>query len=163
LDKEKLVKLKDVINEKMILLDPPVKDKDGVIHMLVDLMSENGKLFSSEQFLTSVYDREQLLSTYCGFYVAIPHGISETVKEPGVCFARIPEISWGPEQEKVRYVFLLAVPKIDDNRQSPHLKLLSAIAVSSLEEDIREIWANASSEVEILESLKPALNGPEND
>jgi PTS system fructose-specific IIA component len=104
-----------------------------------------------------------LLSTYCGFYVAIPHGISETVKEPGVCFARIPEISWGPEQEKVRYVFLLAVPKIDDNRQSPHLKLLSAIAVSSLEEDIREIWANASSEVEILESLKPALNGPEND
>jgi len=153
-----LLKLNDVINENMILLDLEVKRKEEVINALVDLMYEQGKIESKEDFLKSVYDREELLSTYCGSGIAIPHGISDTVREPGICFARINDISWSQLEEKVHFVFLLAVPSNEDGRRSSHLKLLSAIAVSSLEEDVRKVWKNATSKQEILESLKPTLN-----
>lgn len=158
-----MIKLNEVINENMVLLDLSVENKEEVINKLVDIMDKEGKLSSRNEFLKSVLDREELLSTYCGSNIAIPHGISDSVKEPGICFARTKEIYWGSPKEEVHFVFLLAVPKSGNNKNSPHLKLLSAIAISSLEEGNREIWEKAETNEEILKSLRPAIKEIESD
>ncbi len=141
-----MIKLNDVTNENMILLDLVVESKDEVIQALVDRMDAAGKLSSREEYLKSVREREELLSTYCGMDIAIPHGISEAVIEPGICFARINEIGWGSSENKVHFVFLLAVPKNADGQNPDHISLLSAIAVSSLEEGNRALWEAAKTE-----------------
>jgi len=152
-----LLELRDVINENMILLDLKIEKKEEVIEILVDLLGQNEKLTSKALFLKSVYDREELLSTYCGSDIAIPHGISKAVKEPAVCFARTNEISWSGPEEKVHFVFLLAVPDSKNDKDPQHLKLLSSIATLILEEQVREIWERATNKKQILESLELAV------
>lgn len=158
-----MIKLKEVIDENMILLDLKVENKEEVIDILIDKMDERGKLSSREGYQQSVLDREKLLSTYCGSDIAIPHGISESVIEPGICFARINEIGWGAPENKVHFVFLLAVPKNENEQNPAHIKLLSAIAVSSLDENNRMLWENAKTEKEILDSLEPAILSIKNE
>ena len=158
-----MIKLEDVTNEDMILLDLEVDSKEEVIEALVNRMDAAGKLSSKEAYLQSVQEREKLLSTYCGMDIAIPHGISEAVIEPGICFARIKEIGWGDPECKVHFIFLLAVPKRADGQNPEHISLLSAIAVSSLDEGNRALWEAAKTEKEILESLEPALHNLESE
>lgn len=153
-----MIQHEEIINESMIQLDLQAASKQDVILKLVELMDQAGKLSSKEEFIESVMQREDLLSTYCGSSVAIPHGISEAVIEPGICFARVKTMSWSMPEELVEFVFLLAVPKTKDQQNSPHLELLSAIAVSSLEESNREIWQKAKTKREILDSLILTMN-----
>lgn len=86
-----------------------------------------------------------------GFDVAIPHGKCDSVKHAALAFARLDkEIQWS-EEEKVKYVFLIAVPGKEAG--DTHLKILAQISRKIMREEFREKLMEADNVDQILQVL----------
>ncbi len=108
------LKISEVIREETVDLNlDGLKNKDEVILYLAELLDKAGLLTDKEEYIRSVYEREQLGPTYMGNFIAIPHGKSDAVMEAGVAFGRSMK---GFRYETdlgggiVKLVFLLAIP-----------------------------------------------------
>ena len=145
----------DIINDHLIQLDLNIESKDDIIEKLCKILHSEQRIDSIDGFIKDIQHRESIMSTYCGFDVAIPHAVSKYVKEPAFAFARTKDFSWGEDDEIVKYVFLLAIPahqEANSNGKS-HIDIMSSIAQLALDEKARAIWNSASSKEEILKSF----------
>lgn len=123
------MKLSNLTNQSMISLHADLKTKDQILRALVDVLYENGKVTSKEEFLQAVYDREALSATGMEGGMAIPHGKSTCVKEASFAFLSTKEIVADWESivpgNEVQYVFLLAIPESEAG--TTHLELLAEL------------------------------------
>lgn len=91
----------------LVQVDLGVQTKEEVLHLLCQEMERQG--FVKSGFYDSVMQRENLVSTYIGDGVAIPHGNPDLVNESRVAFALLKEpIPWDSE-EKADFVVLLGI------------------------------------------------------
>lgn len=145
---------KSIINRNLIKLDLKANNRDEAIKELVFLLEKEKRIESSEIYNESVQYRESIASTYCGFEIAIPHGISSTVKEPSLCFGRVKGFNWTDgEDDFVRFIFLIAIPENVGEEGSTHLEILSSMAKLCLLEDVRNKWETAKTPDDILDSI----------
>lgn len=153
---EEHMELNDVINLGLINLDLKAKNKFGVINELIEMVYKEQRISSKEEALAAVKYRENLSSTFCGFDIAIPHGISNTVRVPTLCFGRSTAgFNWEDNDDVVKFIFLILVPKnnLDDEDEPTHLEILSTVAKLVLIDEEREQWEKAETKEAILESL----------
>jgi mannitol/fructose-specific phosphotransferase system IIA component (Ntr-type) len=90
-----------------------IHNKDEVIHYLAGLLDQAGLLLPKDEYIQSVFDREELGPTYMGNFIAIPHGKSAAVREAGIAFGRCEDgfnyqTSLG--EGIVKLIFMLAIP-----------------------------------------------------
>ena len=75
-------------------------DKETAIRAAGQLLCDLG--FANEDYIQAMVDRENMVSTYMGMGVAIPHGTSnakETVKKSGIVVMQYPEgVDFGDEK-----------------------------------------------------------------
>ncbi len=141
-----------MIREELIFMLDDIKTQDECLHFLADKVYEDGLLTSKEEYLNAVYAREKEFSTAVGYDVAMPHGMSDSVKETFICFARVKEpIPWGPENTLVKMIFMIGVPEHEKNRI--HLKLISQISKHLLDDDFRNGLLSCKSSKEAFEYL----------
>ena len=137
----------EILKREYILLDVEAQNKYEILFKMARAIENGGSIIDIEKYLLDVTERENISSTAVGFNVAIPHGKSEVVKTPAICFARLKkEIDWD-EEETVKYIFLLAVPEEKSNNL--HLELLVKLSRKILTDDFRNIIENATSVEEI--------------
>lgn len=121
--------LSKLTNENLIFLDCKFTKKDDVIKFLVDKLYANKKISSKEEFYKAVLERESLSHTGMDMGIAIPHGKSDFANE--ACFAVAKVSSFVSDWEsvmpdnKVKYIFLLAIPTAEQN--STHIELLARL------------------------------------
>lgn len=156
-----MARLDEVINRGLIELELKGKSKGEVIEELTDLLDRQHRLRCRPEFIVKVYEREAIISTYCGSEVAIPHAVSSAVEAPAVCFGRSDGLHWNGPDEWVRFVFLLAVP--EERSHADQLALLSAVAKCCLDPEIRAVWLRATTAEQILESLHRSVAAAEPD
>ena len=101
------------------------------------------------EYVQFMHDREQLMSTYMGNYLAIPHGTNEgkgTILASGLSFVRYDDpIDWGGNE--VRFVVGIA------GKDGGHMDVLSKIAiVFSDEEQVAALLA-AETPQDVLDLL----------
>lgn len=151
--------IENSINEQLITLELEATTKKEAIIELGRMLFREKKLRSLIGFLDAVEEREQVMSTYCGYNIAFPHAKSALVKEPAFAFGRTSGFSWGEEDGNVNFVFLLAIPEeFSDNAFDPvHISFISSIAELALEKEMRDKWSAAKTKFEILETFKDAL------
>lgn len=144
----------NITKKDIILLDVEASSRADVLNMLIDKMEQNGYILNKETYLNAVNEREGKGSTGIGFGVAIPHGKSDGVKEPGIAFARLrTPVDWNSFDGKpVFCVFLIAVPA--SNAGNDHLKILIAISKKLMHEDFRNSLLQAKTPEDILEVLR---------
>lgn len=129
------MKINEILQNENIILDVAVKTKDAIIRQLTDLLYMSGRIKDKKIFLKDVYIRESLGFTGVGKGIAIPHGISDTVKEVSVAIARTRNaVVWDTldeikqEDRKIRLIVLFAVPSGDvyeaERRHIEALKLV---------------------------------------
>jgi fructose-specific phosphotransferase system IIA component len=106
-----------------------------------------------ETYLVDVEEREQMGSTAIGFDVAIPHAKSNAAVRPAVAFARLARpIHWhASEEETVRLVFLIAVPR--EQAGNEHLQILAALSRKLMQDSVREQLLQARTKEEVLKAL----------
>lgn len=67
------INLKWVLRNAIIYIDPPERTREGIIQKLCTNLYDEG--FVTESFLCDIMEREEMVSTYVGSHMAIPHSI----------------------------------------------------------------------------------------
>lgn len=141
------------LDTSMILLNQSYPTKDAAIQAAGQLLVDAGCVEAA--YVEAMIERDNLVSTYMGNFVAIPHGTDEAkkfVKKTGISVIQIPEgvdfDTTGTEEKLAMVVFGIA--GIGDE----HLDLLSKIAIfcSDVENVVR--LANADSKEAIAAMLE---------
>lgn len=138
-----------IIDKDLILLDL-TGDKETIISTLANQAFEQGRLEDKQEYVEAVLKREKEYSTALGYEVAIPHGQSDTVKDPFVVFGRVKEpIIW--DQNSVRLIFMIGVPQ--HNKDKIHMKILANISRKLIDDEFRKSLIEAKDEKEIFDIL----------
>ncbi len=125
-----------MIREELVFVLNDIKTQDECIKFLADKANEDNLLSDEDEYVKAIYHRESEFSTAVGYDVAIPHGMSDAVKEAFICFAKLENpIKWGPDGKEVKMVFMIGVPEHLKNKI--HLKLISQISKALIDEDFR--------------------------
>ena len=82
------MKIQDVLNKNVMLVDLQATDKEGVINEMVQSLVDNGVVTDFDTFKTGIMNREAQTSTGLGDGIAMPHSKNEAVKEATVLFAK---------------------------------------------------------------------------
>lgn len=149
------MRISEVIQPTTIDLDlQDIHSKDDVIACLAERLDKAGLLVDKETYIQSVYEREEMGSTYMGFEIAIPHGKSPGVREAGIAFGRSNEgFEYISQNDKanVRLIFLLAIP----DRTSPdaYMAVLAKLARLLVHEEFRDALMQATSYEDVLAAI----------
>lgn len=140
---------------KLVLLEgnEVVLSKEEAIKKLADKLEEAGFLTSCNEFLESVYLREEIAPTTVGYGIGLPHGKGSCVKESAVAFMMVKNpILWNiQDDEKVKIVFMLAVS--EEEGKGTHNDILVELSKKILDSNFRNRIENSSSIEEIVKLI----------
>lgn len=115
-------KVSELISEKNILLNLENESKEEAIIRAGNLLVNNG--YVGYEYIDSMLERENIISTYIGYGIAVPHGTEygkDQVKKSGVIILQYPEgINFGNQKA---YLLIGIASKGDE-----HLEILSNIS-----------------------------------
>lgn len=133
----------NLIPTENILINQAIADRDSAIEAAGSKLVEIGAV--TQDYIQAMKEREAIVSTYMGNFLAIPHGTDEAksaVLKSGIVLIQAPEgIDWDGNEVKV--VVGIA------GKDGEHLDLLSQIAIVFSEEENVERVINAQSAEEI--------------
>lgn len=131
--------MENLLRDENVLLNQSIHSQDEAIEKAGQLLVESGVVKAG--YVQAMKDREQIVSTFMGNALAIPHGTDEAKNEvlaSGLSLLQIPEgLDWNGEEVKV--VIGIA------GKDGEHLDLLSQIAITFSEEENVEKIVNADS------------------
>ncbi len=137
----------DVMNVANIKLNLPSVTKEEAITAAGELLRDLG--YVNDSYIGAMIDRENVVSTYIGLGVAIPHGTSDAkkeVKKTGIVFLQYPDgVDFG--EEKAYTVFGIAA--LGDE----HLDILAKIGGIVEDGDKRDKLRTESDVQEVLKML----------
>ena len=149
------MKLSNLTNENLILVNSSLNTKDDVLKKLVDVLYDGGKITSKEGFLKAIYEREGQSATGIDMGIAIPHGKSDFVKEASFAIMVTNDVvsDWESvnESNQVKLVIMLAIPTAEAG--STHLELLGALMGKMSDENYLNSLLNASNPKELFNRL----------
>lgn len=136
------------------VLELPQIDLHGTATTISEAIDEAGRILVATGAVTADYprymhDREVLVSTYMGNFLAIPHGTNEgkdTVLDSALSFVRYDDpIDWGGNP--VRFVVGIA------GKDGGHMDVLSSIALIFSDEEQVDRLLVAETPEEVLDLL----------
>lgn len=121
-----------ILNKNNIVLGLESVSKEEAIKRVGEILAKEG--YVKEEYIQAMLEREEIVSTYIGMGVAIPHGVGEAkkeVKKSGIAVLQYPNgIKFGDE---VAYL-VVGIAGVGDE----HLTILSNIAMSLEDECLVE-------------------------
>ncbi|BBM21873.1 PTS sugar transporter subunit IIA [Lactiplantibacillus pentosus] len=112
-------------------------DKKTAIKQIVEYLKVENFVTDKAKFIKEVFERENILPTYIGHEIGLPHSQSDSVSKPVVAIGRLMHpIVWNDEN-KVKLIFLIAVPK--KHKDNIHLKIIAKLSRMLMHEDFRQI------------------------
>lgn len=130
--------IKDIFEEDNIVLGLPSTSKEEAIADAGRLLERRG--YVGPNYIASMFEREEIVSTYIGHGVAIPHGIPALRKSnssSGIVLLQYPK---GIEYEGNTCYLVIGI----SGNKSDHLAILQHIAkVLQNEETAKMLWTTA--------------------
>jgi mannitol/fructose-specific phosphotransferase system IIA component (Ntr-type) len=140
---------REVMSEKIVLLDAEANSSEEVIRLIAGLMDADGRLNDQEGYIADVMERELSASTAVGFLVAVPHARSEHVSDVSLAFVRLAKpIKWNGTEE-VNKVFQIAVPA--PGYENRHLDILAGLFKKAMQEEFRRKLDKAKTAQEVID------------
>lgn len=149
------MRITDLISRESIKIGVECKDKADAIHRVVDLMMASGRISDRDTFEKRVFAREEEGTTGVGEGVAIPHGKSEAVINPGIAAMTVPAgVDYESlDGEPTKLIFLIAAPAEDSD---VHLEMLSKLSMMLMDSDFIDSLVDAKSVDEFIEIIDRA-------
>lgn len=142
--------MSELFSNDNIYLNQSISTQEEAIEQAGQALVKSGAV--TEGYIQAMKEREQLVSTFMGNGLAIPHGTDEAkteVIQSGLSLIQIPEgIDW--DGETVKVVVGIA------GKDGEHLDLLSKIAITFSEEENVERIVNVQSAEEIKQVFEEA-------
>lgn len=147
--------LSHILNDELIMLDVDCNNKSEALTIMAKRLHNCGYVYSADEFLNDVYEREKLGETGIGNYVAIPHGQSDAVIKSTLCIARLKkEIDWESLDGNGVKVIIMFVVENNEDFANRHLKMLAEVARKLANKDRLDKLLNAKTKQEIKECFK---------
>lgn len=143
------------LSKEMIRLNQSYSTKEDVIRAVGELLVAEGAVEPS--YIDSMLEREQIVTTHMGNFVAIPHGTDEGkkhVKKTAITLITVPagvNFAPGAAEEKLAMA-IFGIAGIGNE----HLDLLAKIAVFCSDVDNVVRLADAKTEEEVIAMLGEA-------
>ena len=145
-DEDKTLKL----SEENIFLGMTAKTKEDVIKFAGEQLVKLGNVTS--EYIDGMLAREQLVSTYLGESIAVPHGTIETkqfVQKTGIVFCQFPNgIQWGEDDDDLAKMVIGIAAQGDE-----HIQVITAITNSLDDEDAIECLKTTTNPEDVLRIL----------
>lgn len=142
--------MSELFSNENIFINVSVGSQNEAIEKAGQALVDSGAV--TENYIQAMKDREDVVSTFMGNGLAIPHGTEEAkgnVIQSGLTLLQIPEgVDWNGEEVKI--VVGIA------GKDGEHLDLLSKIAITFSEEENVERIINAKSADEIKQVFEEA-------
>lgn len=142
--------MSELFSNENIFLNVSASSQNDAIEKAGQALVDSGAV--TPNYIQAMKDREDVVSTFMGNALAIPHGTEEAkgnVIQSGLSLLQIPEgVDWNGEEVKV--VVGIA------GKDGEHLDLLSKIAITFSEEDNVDRIVNAKSADEIKQVFEEA-------
>lgn len=126
---------KKVLRKENIRLGLQKATRDQAIELAGGLLIESG--YVGEKYLSAMYERETIVSTFIGNGVAIPHGVGtskDLIFESGIVVLQYPE---GIDYNGNTCYLVIGI----SGKDNEHIKILGNIAeVLSDEEEAQKLW-----------------------
>ncbi|MFM1651575.1 PTS sugar transporter subunit IIA [Brevibacillus sp. B_LB10_24] len=137
--------MKSVFDENNIRLNAAFANKEEAIEAAGRILVDNG--YVAEEYISDMLKREEIVTTYMGNHVSIPHGVSDSesrIMHSGISFIQVPE-GVRFDEENIAYLIIGIAGK-----QNEHLEILSNIAIVCSELSNIEKLKNAATKQEIM-------------
>ncbi|WP_145388197.1 PTS sugar transporter subunit IIA [Staphylococcus capitis] len=142
--------MSELFSNDNIFLNVSATDQNDAIEKAGQVLVDSGAV--TPNYIEAMKDRENVVSTFMGNALAIPHGTEEAkgnVIRSGLSLLQIPKgVDWNGEEVKV--VVGIA------GKDGDHLDLLSKIAITFSEEENVDRIVNATSADEIKQVFEEA-------
>lgn len=140
------MKIVDINN---ILYKEKLKTKEKIIKKMLAKVTND--TLKEKNLFNEIIKREEIENTVIGFNFAIPHSKTDFVDKPYVIYAQLEnEIEWAKNEELVKYVMLVLVPK---KNSDVHIDILKDISTKLINEDFRKKLETVKNISEIYEVL----------
>ncbi|WP_379136271.1 PTS sugar transporter subunit IIA [Paenibacillus sp. sgz500958] len=135
-----------ILSEQKILMHADAKDKYEAIAIAGKLLVDAGHV--TEEYVPKMLEREEVVSTYMGGGLAIPHGTKDGkqyIKSTGLSVVRFPEgVDFGGDEPAF---VVIGIAAAGDN----HMEVLTNVAMIFTEDDAIERVMNAPTPAAIIE------------
>jgi fructose-specific phosphotransferase system IIA component len=131
------------------IVDLKGKNKEQVIHELVDVISRAEQIIDKERFLNAILERERILSTGVGLGVAVPHAKMDAVSDFVVAVGRSME---GVDFDSLdgKPVHIVVMIGASEEQKDDYIKVLAKVISLLKKEHIRERIMKAQSPEQIM-------------
>ena len=147
----------DLVYKDNIILCIKQHSKKEIITMLSGLLKKSKIVTDSKKFMDAVYDREIRGSTYCGDYLALPHGSSDCVTKPSVAIAKMKyAVPWDENGNLVKLVIMLVIPKA--TKMEEESEVLKMVASSLGDRKFVKQLLNSNTKESLIELINNCLN-----
>ncbi|MBO1305006.1 PTS sugar transporter subunit IIA [Enterococcus sp. 669A] len=140
------------LQPEMILMDQSFTDKEEAIRACGRLLADSGCV--EEDYIEAMIERNNLVSTYMGNFIAIPHGTDEAkrfVKKSGISIVQVPEgVQFGNDDTEDVAMVLFGIAGVENE----HLDLLQKIAIFCSEVENVVKLADAQTKEEMIKYLQ---------
>lgn len=138
------------LSNENIFLGLTPKSKEEVIKFAGEQLVRLGNV--EPEYVEGMLAREQLVSTYLGESIAVPHGTIEAkqyVKKTGIVFCQFPEgIQWGEDEDDVAKLVIGIAAQGDE-----HIQVITAITNSLDDEEAIECLKTTTNPGDVLRIL----------
>lgn len=147
----------ELLANENILLNQTVKTRQEVFELIASLAVENGYAGSREAVVAAIERREKEGTTGMMEGFAIPHGKDETMIAPGIFIITLDHgVEWSSlDGQPIRYVVSLLIP--DGESNETHLKMLSQVARMLMKQNVKNAFATARENADILQVFKDQI------
>lgn len=149
------MKLSKFCGEELIVLDLKSKSKEEVIRELVALAARSKLVKDEKELLSTVLEREKLVTTGVGYGVAFPHAKTKATRGVVIAFGRSKSgLDFEAMDKKPVYLFfLIAAP---EDAIGAHLNVMAQLSFIMKDEKNRRRFMEIKSPGEVLEALDKA-------
>ncbi|MCL9775367.1 PTS mannitol transporter subunit IICBA [Vibrio methylphosphonaticus] len=138
------------LSDENIFLGMEPKSKEEVIKFAGEQLVKLG--YVEPQYVAGMLAREELVSTYLGESIAVPHGTIEAkqfVKQTGIVFCQFPEgVQWGEDEDDVAKMVIGIAAQGDE-----HIQVITAITNSLDDEEAVELLKSTTDATDVLRIL----------
>lgn len=140
--------MNNIFTPDNIILNAQAKDKFDAIRITGNILKENG--YVTDEYIKRMIAREEIVSTYLGNGLAIPHGTDGSdceIIKTGISLVQFPDgVDFG--DGNTAYITIGIAGK-----EAEHMDLLNKIALICIEEDNVQTLHNATSIEQVLQVL----------
>ena len=138
--------------EQFVILPMHATDRDSAVRELLLPLVQHHVIESCEDCLESILKRERRMSTGVGKGVALPHGLSDSVKNVVMVMGISPEgVDFKAVDAALCHIFVLLISPA--SQPDKHLKLLSRITKLLSDGELRSALMETRTPEEVLETL----------